>query len=383
MSTATTTSVNGERLQRMRTAAGYSRTELATMVDVSASALTRIEAGQHDVDAGVIENLARVLHCAPHVLARPLPDVLYTRPWLRAYADAPKKVVDQHIADTLLAIEAFKDLGLRLVPDSLPIFRGDLNDEEAIDDFAATVREAANIDVDVPIPNVTRAAERLGCVVLPLESELGKHLGMSMYVDGIPVLRVARPSGEDGVPGDRQRFTLAHELAHLTLHASQPAPDTTEEAKTIEKQAHRFAGAFLLPGDAFLAHLDELGGRATLSTLTKMKESWGVAIKAMVIRLQHLHRIDSDQARSLYKQISSRGMNKREPVEVLNERAIWFARSAADRMGDGFEGAAADATGLDRIFFSSWMAWEPATQAPATVIDLAARRRAPRRGAAG
>lgn len=380
MSSANTTSINGERLQRMRTAAGYSRTELATLVDVNASALTRIEAGQHDVDAGVVENLARVLHCAPELLARPLPDVLFTRPWLRAYADAPKKVVDQHIADTLLAIEAFKGLGLRFVPDSLPIFRGDLNDEAAIDDFAATVREAASIDVDVPIPNVTRAAERLGCIVLPLESELGKHLGMSMYVDGIPVLRVARPSGDDGVPGDRQRFTLAHELAHLTLHASQPAPDTTEEAKTIEKQAHRFAGAFLLPGDAFLAHLDELGGRATLSTLTKMKGRWGVAIKAMVIRLQQLHRIDSDQARSLYKQISSRGMNKREPVEVVNERAIWFARSARDRMGDEFERTASEVALLDASVVTSWMAWEPLA-APAPVIDLAARR-AGRRGAA-
>ncbi len=200
------------------------------MVDVSASALTRLEAEQHDVDAGVVERLARSLRCSPELLARPVPDVLFTRPWLRAYADAPKKVVDQHIADTLLAVEAFRTLGLRLIRDSLPVFHGDLNDEHAIDDFALTVREAATIEGDVPVPNVTRAAERLGCVVLPLESELGKHLGMSMYIDGIPVMRVARPAGDDTVPGDRQRFTLAHELGHLTLHAAHPAPDGTEEA---------------------------------------------------------------------------------------------------------------------------------------------------------
>ena len=47
-----------------------------------------------------------------------------------------------------------------------------------------------------------------------------------------------------------------------------------------------------------------MGGRVTLTTLSKLKAKWGVAIKAMVVRLRQLHRIDADQARSLYKQIS-------------------------------------------------------------------------------
>lgn len=375
MSAATTIRVNGERLQRMRTAAGFSRTELAQMVGVSASMLTRLESEHTDVDADVVQTLARVLRCSEALLARPVPDVLFTRPWLRAYADAPKKVVDQQIADTLIAVEAFRNLGLRQVRDSLPVFRGDVNDEEAIDDFALTVREAASIEADMPVPNVTRAAERLGCVVLPLDSELGKHLGMSMYVDGVPIIRVARPSGPDGVPGDRQRFTLAHELGHLTLHASRPAPEGAEEAKAVEKQAHRFSGAFLLPGDAFLAHLDELGGRVTLATLAKMKGRWGVAIKAMVIRLQQLHRIDSDQARSLYKQISARGMNKREPGDVATERAIWFATSSRERLGEGFEQSAVEKSYLSAAYIGSWLTWDGGAQS-APVIDLAARRRA-------
>lgn len=374
MNGTTITSVNGERLQRMRTAAGFSRTELAQMAGVSASMLTRLESEQLDVDAGVVQGLARSLRCTEKMLTRPVPDVLFTRPWLRAYADAPKKVVDQQIADTLIAVEAFRTLGLRQVRDSLPVFRGDVNDEDAIDDFALTVREAASIEPDVPVPNVTRAAERLGCVVLPLDSELGKHLGMSMYVDGVPVIRVARPAGPDGVPGDRQRFTLAHELGHLTLHASRAAPEGTEEAKAIEKQAHRFAGAFLLPGDAFLAHLDELGGRVTLATLAKMKGRWGVAIKAMVIRLQQLHRIDSDQARSLYKQISARGMNKKEPGEVATERAIWFATSSRERLGEGFEQVAVEKSELGAAYIGSWLTWDGGGQ-PAPVVDLAARRR--------
>ena len=52
-----------------------------------------------------------------------------------------------------------------------------------------------------------------------------------------------------------------------------------------------------------------------------------MAVKAMVVRLQQLHRIDMDQARSLYKQISARGWNKHEPGHVGNERAIWLVKA--------------------------------------------------------
>ncbi|GAA4124697.1 XRE family transcriptional regulator [Nocardioides fonticola] len=362
--------LDGERLRRMRTARGLARADLAAQVGITQSTLTRLETDQVSIDESTLDGLAEALRCRPELLSRPLRADLYTRPWLRAYADANKRDVDRHVADTLLAIEAVEQLGLRRMPDVLPTFRGDLSDAAAIDDFAMTVREAADIEADAPVGNVTRACERLGCVVLPLESELGKHLGMSMYANGVPVIRVA---GAGSVPGDRQRFTVAHELAHLTLHADQPPPETAEEAKTIEQQAHRFAGSFLLPGDAFLAHLDELGGRVTLSTLAKLKETWGVAIKAMVVRLQQIGRIDADQARSLYKQISSRDWNKSEPVEVGNEKAIWLHSSAKERLGSDYLDEFAARSLLSSAVIGPWLAWDEPHHAE--LVDLASRRR--------
>jgi hypothetical protein len=207
-----------------------------------------------------------------------------------------------------------------------------------------------------------------------MDSELGKHMGMSMLVDGTPVVRTARSGA---VPGDRQRFTVAHELAHLTLHTSLRPPETTEQARAIESQAHRFAGAFLLPGEQFLDSLDHEGGRVTLTTLARMKEQWGVAIKAMVVRLQQLQRIDADHARSLYKQISARGWNKNEPVEVVNERAVWLTKTMSRRFpGPDPAGQAAEHAGLDRTYLDSWTRWAP--DPDATVIPFPpASRKAP------
>ncbi len=343
------------RVQRLRMARGITQAELASRVGLPAGSLSRALGGRIPIDP---QRLARTLGCTTDFLARPVDeDWLYTRPWLRAYADAPKKTVEQHVADTLLAMEVFDHVRLRRPPERLPTFVGDPSDDDEIEEFATSVRDASDVVGGRAVPNVTRAAERLGCVVLPISSELGRHLGMSMFVDGTPVLRVARSGA---VPGDRQRFTVAHELAHLTLHASVRPPETADQAKAIEKQAHRFAGAFLLPGDPFLDSLDQEGGRVTLATLARMKERWGVAIKAMVVRLQQLHRIDADHARSLYKQISARGWNKDEPVEVGNERAVWLAKALSRRFpGPDPTGHAAGRAGLDRFYLDTWTDWEP------------------------
>ena len=366
------------RLNRLRTARAITQSELAATLGTSVSLLNRIESGHQQIDEELMARLARALDCSKDVLGRELPDQLYTRPWLRAYADAPKKTVDEYVADTLLAMEFIGELRLKRIPERLPLFDGDANNDNDIEDFALEVREQAGVDPDKWVPNVTRATERLGCVVLPLDSELGKHLGMSMHVDGVPILRASRPAPGGSVPGDRQRFTLAHELGHVTMHATLPPPDTAEQARAIEKQAHRFAGAFLLPGDAFMSDLEVAGGRVTLTTLANLKGRWGVAIKAMVVRLQALGRIDADHARSLYKQISARGWNKNEPVTVGNERAVWMKQALERRFRGEADAmrAAVQQCGLGRSYFESWVSWDPLSSHEAAVLDLTARRRA-------
>lgn len=375
-----TTTLNTERVQRLRSALGITQSELAATLDVPASSVARLESGRMEADEATLGTIAKLLECTPEKLTSPAIDVLYTRPWLRAYADAPKKTVDQYLSDTLVAVEVMDHLRLRRIPDRLPTFDGDANSDLDIDEFAMDVRHAADVNGDTAVPNVTRAAERLGCVVLPMENELGKHLGMSTRVDEMPIIRVSRATAK--VPGDRQRFTVAHELGHILLHASCPPPESSEQAKIIEKQAHRFAAAFLLPGDPFLDDLAGVsGGRVTLSTLAALKERWGVAIKAMVVRLQQLGRIDADQARSLYKQISARGWNTGEPVFVGNERAVWLSKALRQRFpGDETFESVATQSGLNPAWFDRWTTWEEPVAPDAAIIDLDARRVSDGRG---
>jgi Zn-dependent peptidase ImmA (M78 family) len=200
---------------------------------------------------------------------------------------------------------------------------------------------------------------------------------MSQRVDGVPFVRVARPGGgESGVPGDRQRFTVAHEIGHLSLHTGLPAPETAEDTRLLERQAHRFASAFLAPADALMDDWEGLGGRVTLSTLAELKATWGIAIKALVVRFQQLGVISADQATSLYKQISKRGWNRAEPVHTTNEEPVWLARSLEHGVraaGDALAPTVAELVGLPAGQVHGWLDWSPVRSAD--LVSLSTTRR--------
>lgn len=350
----------GQRIRRMRRVCGLGQEDFARRVGIASGSVSKLENGTMPLTDALLGDVASPLGCTPGFLKMSLELAPTTRPWLRAYADAPKRTVDQMVDDCTTAMEAIAGLDLRRLPDGLPLFTGDPTDQEAIEDFAIDVRVAAGLGDSDVVGNSIRAAERLGCVVLPMPDELGRHLGISVRADQTPMICLGRWT-TDGtpVPGDRQRFTVAHELGHLTVHANLAAPSTAEEAASIEKQAHAFAGAFLAPGDALLDDLAEFGGRVTLQTLARIKERWGIAIKALVTRFRNLGVIDADHARSLFKQISARGWNRQEPVPVGNEDALWFSRAidAAARGSADPVDVAARKIGLDRSHFDRWLDW--------------------------
>lgn len=351
----------GKRIRRLRHVAGLGQEDFAKRIGIASGSVSKLENGRMPLSTQLLSDVAVSLRCTPEFLTMPLELGPTTRPWLRAYADAPKRSVDQMVDDCTTAMEAIVALKLKTLPDTMPLFTGDLMDQAAIEDFAIDVRVAAGLGDNGVVGNSIRAAERLGCILLPMPDELGRHLGISVRADRGTAMICLGGWAADGtpVPGDRQRFTVAHELGHLTLHSAIGAPITAEDAGLIERQAHVFAGAFLAPGDAMLRELSTLGGRVTLQTLAKIKQRWGISIKALVARFQNLTVIDADHARSLYKQISARGWNRNEPVSVGTERAIWLSRAieAAGRGSLDPIDSAARQIGLHRSHFDRWLDW--------------------------
>jgi hypothetical protein len=120
-----------------------------------------------------------------------------------------------------------------------------LDSIEEIEDIAGGARETLRLGKLDPVTNMTRAIERSGVVVVTVAAEVEDHSGFSAWpdfgLDGRPIIAICR-----GYSGDYDRFTLAHELGHLILHTLC----MKIEPPHAEREANRFAGALLLPGDA-------------------------------------------------------------------------------------------------------------------------------------
>ena len=179
-----------------------------------------------------------------------------------------------------------------------------------------------------PIANLTDLLERQNVHVLRAGEELDKFHGISAFAiddddkvrgSGVAYSGVAY-SGvayRDGVAGDRQRFTLAHELAHLVMRVSSDDPAFEEQA------AYRFAGSLLMPA-AEMTYL--LGAsRTSLSPqeLLPLKKHFGTSLQAIVYRAKDLDIVSESFARSFFKQARQRGWHKQEP-EPLPPEASQF-----------------------------------------------------------
>ena len=89
-----------------------------------------------------------------------------------------------------------------------------------------------------PIPNLVWLIESAGAVVLFRKMRSRKLDGMSAWGKHAPPIFFLNVDNSM----DRSRWTMAHELGHLTMHATPTSGDP-------EKEANAFAQEFLTPED--------------------------------------------------------------------------------------------------------------------------------------
>jgi Zn-dependent peptidase ImmA (M78 family) len=222
--------------------------------------------------------------------------------FMRSYAAATKRA--------RLSAEAFKertrevtnylDAHVELPPARFPQFRfGDdpsVLSERDLERLAVETRRFWGLG-DGPIANVVRLLEHNGAVVV--RTDLGDKTLNAFSQWGMPEERpyIILSDGKQSAVGSR--FDAAHEIAHMVLHRHLPREVATrpEVHKLVEKQANRFAGAFLMPAESFSRSVF----LTTLSALKELKGVWGAAIGSMIMRLTELDLITDRQARRLWE----------------------------------------------------------------------------------
>ncbi len=161
-----------------------------------------------------------------------------------------------------------------------------------------------------PVRSVVNTIERAGGVVFHCCFETDKIDGVSQWPLGTtdpPVFFI-----RDDMPGDRQRWTLAHELGHLVLHHA-----LTDDP---ESEADRFASEFLMPARDLKRELYGM----TLSKAAALKSYWKTSMSAIIRRAHDLELLSDRQYRYLYTELSKRGYRKCEPIEIEPEQPELF-----------------------------------------------------------
>ena len=268
------------RLRAYRDIEGLSQQELSDKLGLSPQMVSAIESGRRPFGGDL-----RKLGYGPDRLQ--LPDMSEPLHRHRTSTTATSKKRAKELLR--LAGEVFAELRDRT--DRAPALLLDRypppTDFDALEELAIEVRCSLGFDETGPIQNLTAAVERAGVCIVPIVGLKGID-GLSAWVNDVPVIGVS-PS----VPGDRFRFTLGHELAHLLFHSRR--------AEYTEGEANRFSGALMIPRSPFDAAMTE---RPQLRDFIALKSSWGVAVSALVYRAHELDYIDDARYRSLQIQMS-------------------------------------------------------------------------------
>ncbi len=327
-----------QRLREAREARGMTATQLAELLGISRNAVSQYETNKSSPSPITFDAIAERLNMPRAYFLRPPQAQRRGKVFYRSMESATKTARGRAerkyawIREITSRLSRSVDFPETNLPNwSMPEDPANLTDEQ-IESTATKLRSFWGLGRG-PISDVICLLENNGIIVSRLALDAATLDGFSEWVEQEHRAYVVLASDKDAAV--RSRFDAAHELAHLILHRNidPKALTSKEQFKLIERQAHRFAGAFLLPEESFLEELLF----PSLDVFRTMKAKWHVSIAMMIVRCSDLEIIGEEDRSRFWKSMSGRGWRKQEPLddELLPEqpRLLREAIVALDEAG--------------------------------------------------
>lgn len=293
------------RLRLARELKTWTQADLAEAVNLTAAAISQFESGAARPSASTQVRLGEELGVQPAFFELPIIETHegFFRSLRRTpTADRRRARAIAHIAHDLATTTAATVSLPALALPSFPISSLNAGPDE-IEDIAGRVRKAWNIPAG-PAPDVVGTLESHGVIVMRLPLDSADVDAFSLPFADRPVVVL----GSDKNDRARSRFDAAHELGHLVMHGEQ-----VWGVPEVEKQAHEFAAAFLMPREDIE---NELPDRASWVQLFELKLRWQVSLAALLMRAKTLGRMSETNYLTAVKAASARGWRRVEPVPL-------------------------------------------------------------------
>ena len=293
------------RLRLARELKALSQADLAQRLGVTAAAVSQFESGATRPSTQTQEMLGQLLRVPAGFFELPLVDTHegFFRSLRRtSVTDRRKARAIAHVAHDLATHDGAAD---QLAALSIPRLAVEptAGGPDQVEHIATEVRRVWGIPSG-PVRDMVGLLESHGVVVMRLPLGSADVDAFSLPFGDRPVVVL----GSDKNDRARSRFDAAHELGHLVMHGEQiwGLPE-------VEKQAHHFAAAFLMPRDDIYA---ELPDRADWPRLFDLKRKWQVSLAALLMRAKTVGRMSDSNYLTAVKAASARGWRRTEPVPL-------------------------------------------------------------------
>ena len=307
--------VNPEMLVLAREARQLTQAAVAEAAGITQGALSKFESGQLEPEPATLARLASELGYPQEFFFETMPTQELPF-FFRKPVSLPARAVRMVRAKMNVLRLWVSRLSLAADLPELDVPSVDLEAEDLTpEDAAQVVRSYWGVPRG-PIESVVELLERAGVLVFEQDFGAAKLDGISVFErnTGLPPTVFVNPDR----PGDRQRFTLAHELGHLVMHAGR---EHTLSKRDVEDEADRFAGELLLPARDIKGHLSTV----SLPVLARLKAHWKVSMGALLMAAAKHSKVSPSQSRRLWTQMNALGYRTREPNPIERERPRLFA----------------------------------------------------------
>jgi Zn-dependent peptidase ImmA (M78 family)/DNA-binding XRE family transcriptional regulator len=296
---------NPEMLIVARESRALTQTALARKTAIPQSSISKFENGVLELTGENLAKIAAVLDYPVHFFFRSGHVYGFRSPCFyhrKRVTLSVLKLKEIQARMNVLRIQAATILDGVDVETAVSFQRLDLDDYGTPERVAALVRANWRLPMG-PIRNLVHAVEAAGGVVVRASLVTRKLDAVSHWGVGQRPLFFLN----DEMPDERLRFTLAHEIGHIVMHASTN-PDQ-------EQEADRFASEFLMPAQEIRADLHDL----TLARARELKPYWRVSMAALVRRAYDLDQISYRQYRRLFTRLGQLGYRINEPGSLPRE----------------------------------------------------------------
>lgn len=286
-----------------REARGLNQHELADLIKMSATNLSKIERGDIGISPDTLEAISETTSFPTQFFLQPgqiIPECLSFRK-RKMVAQKLIAPVNAYANITKCHLDFLKS-GLGVDCPSLPALR--VSSSQTPADIANKVRKLWCLP-DGPVQNLTQILEEQCIAIMPLDFGTERIDSRSISADDRhPIICI-----NNALLGDRLRFTLAYELAQIIMHRFNDLPMETD----ISHEANAFASEFLMPMKDILP---DFPMSITIPLLASLKKKWKVSMIALLYRADDLGLVTPNQKRYLLQQFNQLQIRRREPLEL-------------------------------------------------------------------